>query len=293
MIYMRILQNVTRQELDLYAAQPTAKAMHERVTKDSVFVPAGDKNAAAVFISSRDAQKIADKTDKVEISRAGQELSDAQENAKDAAKSDATDKAPVLFNVSKQSSSNKFSVSFNNIAMLNRAVEQGYIETDGMKITLSDDVKKQLLAAGKQVENARQAVAMHNMMLHEAANARQTNDAFKKSNDMMSRAMSTASRIMHGKKVSPADEKELMEFNKDLYMMAKNAAALEQHRRKKDDKEDERISAANDEARAKEAEPKDYSVEEMPMPQAQVQMDVSFDGEAPQIANVGAEISQG
>ena len=74
-----------------------------------------------------------------------------------------------------------------------------------------------------------------------------------------------------------------MEFNKDLYAMAKSAAALEQHRRKRDDKEDEKISADNEEARAREAEPKDYSVEEMPMPDVETQMTVSLDGEVGEV----------
>ena len=114
----------------------------------------------------------------------------------------------------------------------------------------------------------------------------------KEANDKMSRAMATASRIMHGRKVSPADEKELMEFNKDLYAMAKSAAALAEHRRKRDDKEDDKISAENDEARAREAEPKDYSVEEKPIPRTEVQMDVSFEGDVPQVTAVGAGLPE-
>ena len=133
---------------------------------------------------------------------------------------------------------------------------------------------------------------LDNMLLHEAANARQTSDAMKEANDKMSRAMTTAARIMHGRKVSPSDEKELMEFNKDLYAMAKSAAALAEHRRKRDDKEDEKISAENEEARAREAEPKDYSVEETPIPQTEVQMDVSFEEDIPQVKAVGAGLAE-
>lgn len=71
--------------------------------------------------------------------------------------------------------------------------------------------------------------------------------------------------------------------------MAKSAAAIEKHRRKMaEDKEDNKISEANDEARAKEAEPKDYSVEETPMPQNEVQMDISLDGDSAQVTAVGA-----
>ncbi len=52
---------------------------------------------------------------------------------------------------------------------------------------------------------------------------------------------------------------------------------MEQHRRKRDDTEDEKISADNEEARAREAELKDYSVEELPMPNLEKQLTVSWD----------------
>lgn len=281
---MRILK-LTRAERDYYVSQPTAKAMHERIMKDSVYIPEGDRTATAVYVAGRNAEKAVNRTDQVEISHVGQELSRTEKEQGIAKSKENTPN--IEFSFIRRGDTNRFSVSFANSAMVHRAVEQGYIEMDGKQVILSDDVKKQLIATNKQIQNAKQAVSMHNMLLHEAANARQASDAMKEANDKMSRAMTTASRIMHGRKVSPADEKELMEFNKDLYAMAKSAAALAEHRRKRDDKEDEEISAANDEARAREAEPKDYSVEETPMPQTEVQMDISFDGEVPQVIAVG------
>ena len=281
---MRILK-LTRAERDYYVSQPTAKAMHERIMKDSVYIPEGDRTAAAVYVAGRNAEKAVNRTDQVDISHAGQELSKTEKEQGIAKSKENTPN--IEFSFMRRGDTNRFSVSFANSAMVHRAVEQGYIEINGRQVELSDDVKKQLIATNKQIQNAKQAVSMHNMLLHEAANARQAGDAMKEANDKMSRAMTTASRIMHGRKVSPADEKELMEFNKDLYAMAKSAAALAEHRRKRDDKEDEEISAANDEARAREAEPKDYSVEETPIPQTEVQMDISFDGEVPQVTAVG------
>lgn len=53
---------------------------------------------------------------------------------------------------------------------------------------------------------------------------------------------------------------------------------MEQHRRKRDDTEDEKLSADNEEARAREAEPKDYSIEELPMPNLETQLTVSLEG---------------
>ncbi|SDP31076.1 hypothetical protein [Selenomonas ruminantium] len=269
---MRILRNITRQELDYYTSQPTAKKLNERIKRDGVSVPSGSANSTA--------------EDKVDISSAGYELQQA--NKGKTANEKVEEGQRIDFSVSRQGDSNKFVISFANAAMVSRAVKQGYIEVEGQRIDLSDEVKKQLLATSKQIQDMKKGVTLHNFLLHEAANARQNSDAMKEANDKMSRAMQTASRIMHGRKVSPADEKELMEFNKDLYAMAKNAAALEQHRRRRDDKEDDKISVDNEEARAREAEPKDYSVEEMPMPDSETQMTVSLEDGIGQVIDVGA-----
>lgn len=273
---MRILRNLTKQELDYYTSQPTAKKLNERIKRDGITVPARNAEAPAKYSTTEDA---------VDISSAGYEL---QQASRDKAANEKTEEPRIDFSVSRQGDSNKFVISFGNAAMVSRAVKQGYIEVEGQRIDLSDEVKKQLLATSKQIQDKKKGVSLHNFLLHEAANARQSSDAMKEANDKMSRAMQTASRIMHGRKVSPADEKELMEFNKDLYAMAKSAAALEQHRRKRDDKEDEKISADNEAARAREAEPKDYSVEEMPMPTDETQMTVSLDGEMGQVIDVSA-----
>ena len=268
---MRILRNLTRQELDYYTSQPTAKKLNERIKRDGITVPARNAEAPAKYSTTED---------EVDISATGYELQQAN---KEKASHEKTEKSRIDFSVFRQGDSNKFVISFGNAALVSRAVKQGYIEVEGQRIDLSDDVKKQLLATSKQIQDMKKGVSLHNFLLHEAANARQNSDAMKEANDKMSRAMQTASRIMHGRKVSPADEKELMEFNKDLYAMAKSAAALEQHRRKRDDKEDEKLSADNEEARAREAEPKDYSVEEMPMPDVETQMTVSLDGEVGEV----------
>ena len=273
---MRVLRNITRQELDYYTSQPTAKKLNERIKRDGVTVPARNAETPAKYSTTEDA---------VDISSAGYEL---QQASKDKAANEKTEEPRIDFSVSRQGDSNKFVISFANAAMVSRAVKQGYIEVEGQRIDLSDEVKKQLLATSKQIQDMKKGVTLHNFLLHEAANARQNSDAMKEANDKMSRAMQTASRIMHGRKVSPADEKELMEFNKDLYAMAKNAAALEQHRRRRDDKEDDKISMDNEEARAREAEPKDYSVEEMPMPDSETQMTVSLEDGLGQVIDVGA-----
>ena len=274
---MRILENLTAAELKGYTGRPTAKDLREKNMRDGKYIPPGDKVAAKAYIAGKDTgRQVNDDIprDTVKISAEGQALAD-------------NEAGQISFSWSRLGETNNFRLTFDNSAMLHRAVKQGYIEVEGSKISLSDEVKKQLLATDKQLQANREHIARQNFLLHEAANARQTSDAMKEANDKMSRAMTTAVRIMHGRKVSPADEKELMEFNKDLYAMAKSAASLAEHRHKNHDKDDEKISKANDEARAREAEPKDYSVEETPLPCDQAQITVSMEGDGAKVMSVG------
>ena len=223
--------------------------------------------------------------DEVEISAAGYSLQ-VQEQA-----ADRQAEKPQEFTYSRIGDSQRYQLHFTDTAMIGRVVKQGYVELEGQRVALSDEVKKQLLAAGKQMQAVRQQISQHNFLLHETANARQTSDAMKEANDKMSRAMMTASRIMHGRKVSPADEKELMEFNKDLYAMAKNAASLERYRHKHD-KDDDKISEENQRARDREAEPKDYSVQEEPMPNMSAELTVDLGAEMPVAGEAEAVLSE-
>lgn len=277
---MRILPNLTRGELDAYVKQPTAKKLRDKTLKEGIHVPEGDKDAAAVYMASQgQGNDKAALQDEVEISVDGYALQEKEET--------------VAFSYTRIGDSNKYRLEFESTAMISRAVKQGFVEVEGQRVLLSDEVKKQLLAAGKEIEGVQKRISTHNFLLHEAASARQNQDAMKKASDQMSRVMLTASRIMHGRKVSPADEKELMEFNKDLYAMAKSAAALEQHRRRRDEEaEDEKVSADNDRARQHEAEPEDYSVEEITMPGMAAEMTVDLGGEMPAIDGVGAVLTE-
>ncbi|MBQ2137061.1 MAG: hypothetical protein II430_03830 [Selenomonas sp.] len=280
---MRILQNLSRGELDFYTKQPTAKKLLEKVRRDGINVPPGDKKAAAAYMAGRSTADSGH--DEVEISAAGYSLQ-VQEQA-----ADRQAEKPQEFTYSRIGDSQRYQLHFTDTAMISRVVKQGYVELEGQRVALSDEVKKQLLAAGKQMQAVRQQISQHNFLLHETANARQTSDAMKEANDKMSRAMMTASRIMHGRKVSPADEKELMEFNKDLYAMAKNAASLERYRHKHD-KDDDKISEENQRARDREAEPKDYSVQEEPMPNMSAELTVDLGAEMPVAGEAEAVLSE-
>ena len=74
---MRIVQKLTRSELDAYVKQPTAKKLRDKVMKDGTYIPAGDKDAAAVYVDSRQKELAAGKAegqDSVEISADGYAL---------------------------------------------------------------------------------------------------------------------------------------------------------------------------------------------------------------------------
>ena len=57
--------------------------------------------------------------------------------------------------------------------------------------------------------------------------AKQQDEAAKDYSEEMGKIMTVARRIMHGDIVPAQDEKKLMEFDKDLYMMAKNAGMIQ------------------------------------------------------------------
>ena len=130
---MRVLRNLTRQELDYYTSQPTAKKLNERIKRDGITVPARNAEEPAKYSTTEDA---------VDISSAGYEL---QQASKDKAANEKSEEPRIDFSVSRQGDSNKFVISFGNAAMVSRAVKQGYIEVEGQRIDLSDEVKKQLL----------------------------------------------------------------------------------------------------------------------------------------------------
>lgn len=183
---------------------------------------------------------------------------------------------------------NNFVIHFDNSSVLRQTVKNGFIELNGQKFMLSDDLKKNLLATDNKIKKEQEAKFWKYQFELEAANSRRANDAMQKSNAKQNRVMKTAARIMHGRKVSPADEKELMEFDPKLYSLAKSAGAIEKIRRKKsDDDEDRKISQKNAEEREKENQPsEDYSVEPLEYEEHETQLKFSVDGENLQVQSV-------
>jgi len=64
---MRILTNISKAELNYLTSQPTAKAMHEKVMTEGIYIPPGDAQGAAEFVAGQKQQK----RDSLQISPGG------------------------------------------------------------------------------------------------------------------------------------------------------------------------------------------------------------------------------
>ncbi|TYZ24806.1 hypothetical protein [Selenomonas ruminis] len=183
----------------------------------------------------------------------------------------------------------KFTARFRSTAEISRVVKLGYMMVNGQKVTLDKQQQKELMAAGKQMEKDRQNVMNQFMMEQQLSSARQSADGWKKAAQQQSRVTQTAIRLMHGRHVSPADEKELAEFSSELYAMAKSAGALERIREDRESRErDRKISEDNARQRAEEQEPKDYSTKPLSdYPTYETQVAIDMSGDVPQIGAAG------
>lgn len=91
----------------------------------------------------------------------------------------------------------------------------------------------------------------------ESVSAKQQAESAKEYGEELGKIMAVAQRIMHGDIVPAQDEKKLMEFDKDLYMMAKNIGMLTKlEKRKKYDSlwDDEEKKEREDPMEAADAE---------------------------------------
>lgn len=128
--------------------------------------------------------------------------------------------------VTKGNKENTYIIHFSDSAIVSRTISRGYITVNGTKIDLSDEVRKQLQETDKRAETDRMQAYNKYIMQHELAVAHQQSEAYRKLSDDTSRAILIMARIQNGQKISSSEEKELMQFNPQLYTMAKNTAAM-------------------------------------------------------------------
>lgn len=169
---------------------------------------------------------------------------------------------------------------FKSAGAVQQALKDGFVTLNGQQYFLTDDQMKTLTARDKTMQKLRQGVSQANALAQQAVAAQRQGESMQKSAQAQSRIFETAMRIMKGRKVSQADEKELAEAAPDLYKIAKSMAALEQHKlTRKEEEEDNKISEQHDEDREWEQAPSSIpDATETPVPEYSVDIEMPDSG---------------
>ena len=250
--------------------------MHEHMLANGRYIKEGDKEATAAVVAAREAAqaKQAGAASDVELSSAGKSLQ------ADAAKAPEAQAASAVSDVQFLGEGASRKLRFTSAEAVHQALKDGYVELNGQQFYLSDDMKRVLTAKDKAMQKLRQGIMNANMLREQAVMAQRQGESMQKSAEAQSRIMETAMRIMKGRKVSTADEKELAQVSPDLYKIAKSMGAIEQHKlTRKQKEEDDKISAQHDEDREWEQSPSaipDAKVD--PVPEYSIDVDMPESG---------------
>ncbi|MCM1210457.1 MAG: hypothetical protein NC318_02525 [Blautia sp.] len=169
-------------------------------------------------------------------------------------------------------------VVFTNGSHISKALADGKITVDGVSIDLSEDALRALSEAQDKLYADREAEAARYMAEFSSYAARRQQEMSEDTTEDMAKALETARRIARGDIVPAIDEKKLLEYDAELYQIAKNAAmlhAMEEHRKDKslyEEKEEKR-------------EYTDPEAETEPIQKYGVELEVSL-GETPAVTNV-------
>ena len=278
---------MTKSEAEYFAKQPTAQKMQEKMLKDGTYIPEGDKEAAAAFVAQRDAEKAAraasgsgGASDVVELSSEGKSLQASTKKTTTDASADASDAATASSDVQFLGEGASRRLRFTSAEAVHQALKDGYVELNGQQYFLSDDMKRTLTAEDKAMQKMRQGIINANLMQQEAVSTRRTGESAQKSAQAQSRIMETAMRIMKGRKVSQADEKELAQAAPDLYKIAKSMGALNQHKLTRKEKEDDdKLSQQHDADREWEQSPSSIpDAVDKPVPEYSVDIEMPDSG---------------
>lgn len=141
------------------------------------------------------------------------------------AKTDQTDR-PVSTN------ERTFTIDYQNYL---RAMNEGYIEQDGVRLTISDEAKKKLEEMYDRWRKQQEQVNALWAAEHNAQAAKKTSEAEEDHMQDLAKVLEIARRISRGGHVPASDEKKLMEYSSEMYQMAKQAAMLaKQHKKYKE-----------------------------------------------------------
>lgn len=126
-----------------------------------------------------------------------------------------------------------------------KALENGDIEmTDDEAEALGKAIDRVDIQYEKASEFM-QGFNMQKALLHNAEATKRQGEAMAEKSENDAKCLEIARRIARGDKVPPKDEQKLLEFNADMYQMAKNMAAMAKNEKRKEhdslwDDEDEK-----------------------------------------------------
>lgn len=115
------------------------------------------------------------------------------------------------------------------------AIQDGVIEHEGVKISISDEAKAALLEMREKYQKQQEALNTLAAEENNAKWAKQTADAMDYEFKNQAAAIEIARRIAKGGKVPASDEQKLLEMNPDMYQMAKQQALMAHHHKKHKD----------------------------------------------------------
>ncbi|MDE6962114.1 MAG: hypothetical protein K2P30_00620 [Lachnospiraceae bacterium] len=105
-------------------------------------------------------------------------------------------------------------------------LSSGRMEVDGVSIELSEEAKLALEEAREKLIAERTAELERYTAEFNGYVAKQQSEAYEDMAEDMAKALETARRIANGDIVPAKDEQKLLEYDAELYKMAKNAAML-------------------------------------------------------------------
>ena len=138
---------------------------------------------------------------------------------------------------------NHAKVRFDHSVDVARAVNEGYIEVDGIRLELSDEAKKQLEESRKKVQEENDNHTLIEIEQQNAESAKKQGEAMEKEMENMAKAIEIFRRMSKGGMVPGKDEKLLMEFDDKMYQTAKSMQLMaerhKKHKRLSEDPEEE------------------------------------------------------
>ena len=169
------------------------------------------------------------------------------------------------------------SIIFTNAADMGKALATGQVRVDGVTIDLSEEAMQALYDAREKFYADRDAETLRYVAEFNGYAAKAQSEAMEDISADMAKAMETARRIARGDVVPAIDERKLLEYDKELYQMAKASAMLHAKEKHKKDK-----SLYEDDEKREYTDPE---AETTPMQKYGVEVEVSLD-DVPAVENV-------